>query len=139
MCARIAERSMKRRGVSDIDQDTDPRVFDERISRRDATLGDDFGRPAAARRGWKFYFYYFQRPSFFARAGSRLDNSSRKEIACFAERSIKECYPRYPSLARTRHVSSSIYNCCPPRDFCVVEKSARFFFGYRSDRAGRAL
>lgn len=62
-------------------------------------------------------------------------NSSQKEIARFAERSIDECYPRYPSLARMRHVSSSYYNCCPPRDFCVVEK--RTLLLRLSERPGR--
>lgn len=49
--------------------------------------------------------------------------------------SIDECYPRYPSLARMRHVSPSIYNCCPPRDFCVVER--RTLLLRLSERPGR--
>lgn len=61
---------------------------------------------------------------------------SQQEISHVSlRRSINECYPRYPSLVRMRHVSSSIYNCCLPRNFCVVEK--RTLLLRLSERPGR--
>jgi len=71
--------------------------------------------------GWKFYFYYFQSPSpRAARVNERSQN-----------------HPD-PSLARAHRVSSIVVIVVRLEIF-ALSKSARFFFGYWSDRAGRAL
>lgn len=133
---------------------TDHRVFDRhefltiaRISRRDATLGDDFGRrPAAARDGDGNFIFIIFRDRPFSRAqnrapkypGAYIFNSvphKRRSYVSLRDRSTNVTRD-IPRSARMRHVSSSIYNCCPPRNFCVVEKRTLLLLRL-SERPGR--
>lgn len=154
MCTNRWTIDEARRGASDIEQ-INSRVFNERefnekhedfSTRRSAMISSVLRRGADG--DGNFIFIIFRDRPLFSRArnpASRLHGAysrellAKWEIARFAERSIDKCYPWYPSLARMRHVASSIYIIVVRLEIFALSKSARFFFGYRSDRAGRAL
>lgn len=143
--------------MSDIDISTDPpSVFNERefhargaredfSTRRTATISDV---PPRRDGDGNFIFIIFRDcPS--SRAWNRASRDIRRALAKGEDSTRKETCPaeRIRSTNVTRDIPRSCECAMFHHRFIIVvcleifalSKSARFFFGYRSDRAGRAL
>lgn len=82
-------------------------------------------------------FLLFFRDHILPRGISKLSRVQfrMEEIVRFAEGSAQRMLPKMSFTGACVPTFSSIYNCCPPRDFCVVEK--RTLLLRLSERPGR--
>jgi len=148
MYARIAKRSTKaRRAVSDVDQCRlfayfktsanltrgiiSEYLFGEIVMRRFRTCGD------GARMVILFLLFSETISSCVWSKFLKLPRVQfrRRRLYVSLRDRLNECYPRMSLTGASVPTFSSIYNCCPPRDFCVVEK--RTLLLRLSERPGR--